>query len=377
MVQVVTYYVGTGQDYADLQAWYNARKGNLVTRNTVERAIVVDTLNELVASSGFLEQTTTSVTTDSTHYFWIVGANKFMGNLQDETTSRLLVNQTSPNNLFRLLNQYTRIEGILIDGNNQNLPKAGWSAISVGGSFMRFLRIGFKDLNVTGFGAVTTDFYCIDCTTTTTTGHIIRNCMIADLYSENDDNNKNSNTYGITVVGTSANPCFVENNTIQDIRANKTAGTGGGTSANGIIYGTYDKVFNNLVCDMTCSGLGGQTPQCFYTAGSSSDANQDYNASTDTSAPGSHSYKSITSSNELENTTTGSNDLRLKSTSQFTGNSPSASSDRSANFDRDVAGDPRVASHFGIGADYSLANTKKIIIEGNAEIFGRVDIAGT
>lgn len=102
--------------------------------------------------------------------------------------------------------------------------------------------------------------------------------------------------------GKSANPIYVYNNTVHNITPRTTA-----YFARGINVTEHAIVKNNIVSDVT----GSSTANCFTAVGSFNSSN-DYNLSTDTTAPGSNSVTSATLSDIYESDS-GTVNLHLKS----------------------------------------------------------------
>ena len=146
--------------------------------------------------------------------------------------------------------------------------------------------------------------------------------------------------------GKSANPIYVYNNTVHNITPRTTA-----YFARGINVTEHAIVKNNIVTDVT----GSSTANCFTAIGSFNSSN-DYNLSTDTTAPGSNSITSVTLNNVYASSS-GTIDLHLKAGSPAVdtgvdlGSTPTNVNIDIDGRDRDALGDT-----WDIGADEFVLN---------------------
>ncbi|MFH0920903.1 MAG: chitobiase/beta-hexosaminidase C-terminal domain-containing protein [Fibrobacterota bacterium] len=140
-----------GRWFNSMQAWEDARQGNLVTGNRIEKGVCY---NDSVFTSSV---TISGSTTDASHYMWLTVAEGERHNGTAGTGARICINPGS--GVFKQLvstsNSYTRVEWLELDGTHTQGYTYG---ISVGypANYPRINHLIVHDMSY--FGIAITDY---------------------------------------------------------------------------------------------------------------------------------------------------------------------------------------------------------------------------
>lgn len=339
MATTVISTIGTGGTYNDLASWVAARKGDLVTRDTVEVAELLPQTHNMTTIMNLVK---TENTVDSTHYFHVrphSSANWFSGDFNNIDGVPVLTASNINSTSFVLIGSYvsyTRIEGFIVK-DLSNLT-GSVSAIVVGngqniGSLVN--RIGVQNLYSQGpsSGASSIGIYNYH------QGGIVSNCVVNNIRSVyvGASVNKSESAIGIqgtaTDTGSSCYNCTV---------ANLYCDSGAGSNSNS--YGIYNFLVsrNNIAGKLDATGR--MHIEIFaYNV----NATQSNNISDDTTAAGDNSHTSIDIATEITNASTTAFNAHLLATSTY---AKEGGIDLSSIFTGDVDGQTRGAI-WDIGAD--------------------------
>ncbi len=307
---VNTYSIGTSsRDYSTIQAWENARDGNLSSNDYVEKG---ECYNDSTFTAGV---TIDGSTTDSDNYMWLTVAE---GERHNGTAgSGVKIDVSSAGDVVVVQDSYTIVGWLEIDdygstsGNNAAvfLNASSISNCTVRNNIIHDNiywagSLGIYDYSSNGSHSIYNNFLYAG------TQEAATDYAIAGYWS-----NAGSNVY---------------NNTIYNFDY-------------GIVADTTDDILakNNLVLSCVTND--------FATNSGTFDSNSDYNISSDTTAPGSNSLTSKTTADNLVSTTAGSEDLHLKN---INADAYNAGTSISTTFTNDIDNNTRaIDDSWDIGAD--------------------------
>lgn len=287
--------IGTGKNYTTLQAWWTAKKGNLVTADTIQIAEVYGTV------TGYLFMPSADATTDSTHYYVIRSASgqEFTGDFSNLTGKARVYYAFSASYPYVVscAVQYTVFQGLVVEGATTEYNIATLYGFKIGSQYITISNCGVRNIrcynsaSVSAFGIAGNPY-----------APSIINCFIDNISARTTQSSKNSNAYGIILgSGGKAYNCTVTN--INGSAGALTSTTYGisGSSVSGMI------AVNCLVGNVVGIGVGA----CFASGMSSNSKN---NASTDaTASTYSNGVDNVTLTNEITSTASGSANCKLKS----------------------------------------------------------------
>lgn len=314
MVTTIINSVGSGKDYSTLAAWWTDVKVNdVITRDRIYVAEVYGQLTDSVNIADY------SYSTSSTNYFHIRAASgqEFDGDFSDlsgKAGIACTLTEGHPS-ICQIQLDYTRVSGLYLKltstlssdnvyGLNHTSGIIGVYVTGVGVTGIKNTTLG----NATACGIEITN-----------SANRAINCFVDDIYANTNNSNKFSKAYGIAgAEGTPILNCTVIN-----------VGGSSGSSSEAAAYNVG--LFKNCL-----GGLITSTTHDVFRSGSSG---SDYNASDDTTSPGSHSLDNITISDEIEGTTAGSAKCTLKNTADCV--DEGANLESTYGYDDDIAGNIR------------------------------------
>ena len=312
-----------GDDYTTLLAWYTARKGDLVARDTIE---IAELRGETHTSGKVLGRDANVV--DSTHYFVIraMAGAEFRGDFGDVSGQAVVTDEVGS------YNKYTKIFGIVVKG---IVGSAKIIGIFVAGDSSDIDSCGVSNLVSSGTGMQSAvGISCsgsVDCA--------VKNCVVQDLLAVyTGTSGKVSDCIGI------AYAAFIYNNLVANISAESQSSNSGSTASSHGISSASGVAYNNLVFSVSATaayGEANETEACIDVA------TADYNATDD--GTGGTNGITITPADEIEDTSTATFDCHLKPGADCIG----AGTDLSAyGVDEDIDGDSRPQNTmWDIGAD--------------------------
>ena len=314
-----TYTIGTSsRNYSTLQAWENARDGNLAGSDYVEKG---ECYNDSTFTAGILINDST---TDADNYMWLTVAS---GNRHNGTTGTgVKVDPTTANYVIDIEDNYTKVEWLEITGFTVDGPDY-YGVIVYNASYADISKNLVHDDVYYGAG------YGIGHYDNGGSDNIYNNFIYFGTQKANS-------WYGITAyyADTTVN---VYNNTIFQGSSNN----GGG----GMIADHATILAKNNIAIITVAG-----DYCFDTDTGSYDGNSNYNASSEATSPGANSLDNIVAASTLTATTAGSENLHLKAGAS----SINAGVDLSTVFTTDIDAQtrPTGAGTWDIGADEIVAS---------------------
>ena len=338
MASEVKKTIGAAGDYTDFLSWYADRKGDIVTRDTIE---VAEILGEAVV--GPVQMDGGASTVDSSHYFVIratTGA-EFRGDFGDLSGKSVINGNSAYSNTVSTGLQYTKFQNFVI------------KHLSVAYSNRSALYFRYIDY-VTVSGVGITDIYSDDDYNLTVMGiesdtsqhnNYIYNCFVNNISSYM------SGTGSKSPIARGISGNNVINCTVMNISA--TTNSSSGTPQSEGIFG--DKIYNCVVGNVTVNR--GNTKD-FYWSESTNNFDDDYNASEDGTGDdvGTHGIVGITPADIFVDTSTATADCHQLEDAVTI----DAGLDESAIFTTDIDGDtrPTGAGTWDIGADEYIVESQ-------------------
>lgn len=326
MATTVISSVGSGKDYSTIAAWYAAKKGDLVTADTIQIAEVYGTVTETAC---YLAAANSTV--DSTHYFHIRAASgqEFKGDLGNLTGQARVYTAFSSSYPYVLYTdiQYTVIENLVFEGPTTE-ASFGVYGIRIYTQYCKMINCAVR--NIKGYSSNRITCYGIYGSTYAPT---LINCLV-DNVSARSTSSKTASAYGIFLgSGGKAYNCTVTNLTCTN------------SDARGGAYGfSGSNVSGMTAINCLCGNLTSNKASLCFNSGMSSSCKN--NASTDATA-GTYTdgIDNVTLSDEITTTTAGSVNCKLKTGADCI----DEGYDLSADFTDDISGYTRTTP-WDIGA---------------------------
>ena len=312
-----------GDDYTTLAAWYAAKKGDLVSRDTIEIAELRGETHTVGVNMQAADNTV-----DATHYFVIraMDGAAFRGDLGDLTNQAVVSGAYLTSTV-----DYTRCYNVLVKSLSSSSVA---TAIALSGGACLVACCGASDINVTASGGVSgliaTGIACDGANS------VVKNCIACGVAASqtSETSQKAASARGIvgaTVYTSTVAHVSATNQSVDENAASTAYGINGSTAA-----------YNCLAFSVSASGVGGDVSEAAIES-----PTKDYNA-TDDGTGGTHGI-TITPADEIEDTNTSTFDCHLKSGADCVG----AGTDLSGSgVDEDIDGDSRPQNTtWDIGAD--------------------------
>jgi hypothetical protein len=308
-----------------LQAWEDARQGDLVAENRLEVGVAYNDGPFFTAAqpSGTPGLEIAGATTDAAHYMKLTVAEGQRHNGTAGTGARLVL-KAAYANAVDIKSRYTVLEWLEIDGNSAAFSDDGGSGVTLGLDSMLGGGFTLDHLlihNVWRSGIVGSNLR-FSYTVTNNILYNIGRTGIAFSYSVN---------------------AVIANNTLYNIDSDATtAGPFHGIGATD--FSGASVIQNNIVT--RCGG------PCFTTANSANSVSLGFNISSDATATGANSQTGVAAATLFESLASGSENLHLKSTASAI----NAGTDLSGIFKTDIDNQMRpIGSAWDIGADEAVA----------------------
>jgi hypothetical protein len=331
--QVIKTIGASGCDYTSLASWWADRKGDLVTRDTVEIAEING--ESFTLPSSFI-MAATDATTDATRYPILrakAGA-EFTGDFGDISGVARFTGNVSPG--MKLNVAYTRASGFIFYGATFN--GAAYGFISDTGGNMTLDRLGVH--NITGSSTNNSSAIGFDFSYVGSVNNKITNCVANKITGAvtGTANSKNTFSYGFYGLNVANGNVFYNCTSVNIFADNNSTGTTCNATAYG--FNACNIAKNCLALLTTAEAVNGTAVAVDFDA-IGTPLN---NGSEDTTATGDGSITGLTPASEITDTTPATCDIHLI----LGASSIDAGVDLSAIFTDDIEGNTR--SGWSIGA---------------------------